>query len=78
MKNLIKFVSDLSLYLSIMLVVIMTIGYVLGITVICSSLAALLQITIMTVAKIVMYFVIGIMKTINKVMIMTIITTEVA
>lgn len=78
MKNTIKFISDASLYLSIMLVVIMTIGYVLGITIICSSLAALLQITVMTVAKVIMYFVIWIMKTINDVIIMTITTIEVA
>lgn len=77
MKNLIKFVSDLSLYVSIMLAVIMTIGYVLGITIICSSLATLLQMAVMTITKMVMYFVIWITKTINNVMIMTI-TTEVA
>lgn len=77
MKNLIKFVSDLSLYVSIMLVVIMTLGYVLGITIICSSLATLLQMAVMTITKMVMYFVIWITKTINNVMIMTI-TTEVA
>lgn len=77
MKNLIKFVSDLSLYVSIMLVVIMTIGYMLGITIICNSLATLLQMAVMTITKMVMYFVIWITKTINNVMIMTI-TTEVA
>lgn len=72
MKNMIKMISDVSLYLSIMLVAVMTAGYLLGITIICSSLTALIQMTVMTIAKIIMYVVLNITKTINNVMIISI------
>lgn len=76
MKDIIKKISDLSLYLSVMLLAVAIVGYVFGIAVICGSLTALFRMAIMTVGKIIMYVVLEIVKTVKDIKIMTMMSGE--
>lgn len=76
MMNWIKYFNSISLYTSVILVTIMTIGYLLGITIICGSLFVLLRMAIMTVVKVIMYLVSNVYKLIIEIKMMSIMTEE--
>lgn len=76
MMNYVKYFNSISLYTSIILVAIMTIGYLLGITIICGSLFILLRTTIMTGAKVVMYLVSNVYRLFIEIKMMSIMTEE--
>lgn len=76
MMNWVKYFNSISLYTSVILVTIMTIGYLLGITIICGSLFVLLRMAIMTVVKVIMYLVSNVYKLIIEIKMMSIMTEE--
>lgn len=55
MKKFMYYVNEVSVCISLILMIIVLIGYVFGITIICGSLLVLIRICVLTVIKLVMY-----------------------
>lgn len=55
MKKFMYYVNEVSVCISLILMIIVLIGYVFGITIICGSLLVLIRTCVLTVIKLVMY-----------------------
>lgn len=55
MKKFMYYVNEVSVCISLILMIIVLIGYVFGITIICGSLLVLIRACVLTVIKLIMY-----------------------
>lgn len=56
MKKFMHYLNEVSVCISLILMIIVLIGYVFGITVICGSLLVLIRTCVLTVIKLLMYY----------------------
>lgn len=73
MKKVINYINEISVCTSLILMIIVLIGYVFGITVVCGSLFVLLRTCVLTVVKLMMYYATKVYKTYMNVRVITII-----
>lgn len=73
MKKVINYINEISVCTSLILMIIVLIGYVFGITIVCGSLFVLLRTCVLTVVKLMMYYATKVYKTYMNVRVITII-----
>lgn len=73
MKKVINYINEISVCSSLILMIIVLIGYVFGITIVCGSLFVLLRTCVLTVVKLMMYYATKVYKTYMNVRVIAII-----
>lgn len=73
MKKVINYINEISVCSSLILMIIVLIGYVFGITIVCGSLFILLRTCVLTVVKLIIYYATKVYKTYMNIRVITII-----
>lgn len=73
MKKFINYINEISVCISLVLMIIVLIGYIFGITIICGSLFVLLRTCVLTIGKVIIYYATKVYKSYMNVRVIAII-----